>query len=977
MKISRIVSGFVGIAFLCNTVLPGYVWAQGFRLPAPGVMIPLSQPIDPPVLKGIKVNLDNPFHFDFIMDKGDSALNDVQLKDESNKLIKYFLAGVTTPGKDLWVNLSPYEKDRIVPEAFGKTEMGRDLLAEDYILKQITASLLYPEGETGKKFWKRVYEQAAARFGTTDIPVDTFNKVWIAPEKAVIYENSKTGTAYITESRLKVMLEQDYVSLQNHAGISGTVQIKDKEANQLGSQIVREIIIPELVKEVNEGSNFAQLRQVYNSLILSTWYKKKIKDGILSRVYADKNKVAGVSNDDPFEKQKIYQQYLQAFEKGVYNYIKEETDPVSRESVPRKYFSGGTDFTPEDMDGAMDVRVLAAGSLGEIKRTIKKGVNTLLIIAAGIVMPSLQAQTAQAENIISTQIEVGGYKGQTWTFNDGKDTYVGGMVIQAPPPIITNLSTGKKFYPTSLEPFYSYDQEMNVVMPSGSINIGLQEYLPSNQAVVIVGGHSWPMGEVNKLFINKITKAGYFGDFKTGSIVTELNTDKEYWVGSYYPGMSASGYESAKLINPPKYVANAAATSDVVQAATSVPINSKVSLITMKAEYFAVEGAKDNFYLGPTSVYAPVIYTGPDGVKYFSDKLTEIEFVNGQRKVNEGIVSGNLIPFSSETASSVALKGWDQPSGYAKTYLFMDTATRKGFLFNNFAVGSFGTQLNVVGSGALFQVASSGASGNSGSYANLLQVKGDLSNFAITFQSPVKIVQTNSGKTLFTYYDSKRDVTLKTRGLSNATTTSTLKFKGSDGVFYKGTYKGSVNGAETLEITPVAFLQQQGETTYAVALDGSGAKAFINKHTSDVNKSEVQQPVKRHSTVLDWIKRNAIYAIPVGFASWGISDLFHGDTKSLKVGATVVTAGSDNKGDGLPVIKGADNVPTTDNAEKVGGIDLTAEQMNLQLQNAGQQIEFRVDPAMLTQLQNVAGFTSNVIGMQIMTEASLSQFLGV
>ena len=36
------------------------------------------------------------------------------------------------------INLSPYEKNRIVEDNFGKTEMGRDLLAQDYLLKQIT-----------------------------------------------------------------------------------------------------------------------------------------------------------------------------------------------------------------------------------------------------------------------------------------------------------------------------------------------------------------------------------------------------------------------------------------------------------------------------------------------------------------------------------------------------------------------------------------------------------------------------------------------------------------------------------------------------------------------------------------------------------------------------------------------------------------------------------------------------------------------
>ena len=70
--------------------------------------------------------------------------------------------------------------------------------------------------------------------------------------------------------------------------------LPQNDMNALGSQIVREIVIPELTKEVNEGKNFAQLRQVYNSLILATWYKKKIKDSILDQVYADKKKIAGV-----------------------------------------------------------------------------------------------------------------------------------------------------------------------------------------------------------------------------------------------------------------------------------------------------------------------------------------------------------------------------------------------------------------------------------------------------------------------------------------------------------------------------------------------------------------------------------------------------------------------------------------------------------------------------------------------------------
>ncbi len=350
-------------AFVLYTLGPvPMVAADEIRLPAPGVMVHLSPEFDPPTLKGIKVHADDPFRFDFILDSGDAAAGHVRpLQEEATKLIKYFLAGLTIPDKDIWVNLSPYEKDRIIPQSFGLTEMGRDLLAEDYMLKQVTASLIYPEDQTGKKFWKRVYAQAQRKYGTTDIPVNTFNKVWIVPGKAVVYENAsaesgsdsggKAASAYVVQSTLKVMLEQDYLSLLKHslkATHSGPVDV-------LGTNIIREIVIPELTKEVNVSKNFAQLRQVYNSLILATWYKKKIRDSILSQVYEDKSKIVGVSygqSNVPHGVEFIYQRYLQAFKKGVYNYIKEDQDPMTQQMVPRKYFSGGFSAAMMHLDQA-------------------------------------------------------------------------------------------------------------------------------------------------------------------------------------------------------------------------------------------------------------------------------------------------------------------------------------------------------------------------------------------------------------------------------------------------------------------------------------------------------------------------------------------------------------------------------------------------------------------------------------------------
>ncbi len=343
----RLVSGIMAVVFAVTSA--GTSCAQGVAdLPAPGSMVALSAPYHPPVLAGMKIHPDDPFRFDFILDKGDmghgvETQNFASLREDSTRLIKYFLAALTVPEKDLWVNLSPYEKDHIVPDAFGQTEMGRDLLAQDYLLKQITASIIYPEDEVGKKFWKKVYAKAYERYGTTDIPVDTFNKVWIIPQKAIVYENAQAGTAYVVESSVKVMLEGDYLALEKNSNQTGATitESTHNETQELARDVIREVVIPELEKEVNEGRNFAKLRQVYQSLILAAWFKKKITGSILSKVYVDQKKVAGVNIDNPEISKEIWAQYVTAFKKGAYKYIKEEVDPLTQETIPRKYFSGG------------------------------------------------------------------------------------------------------------------------------------------------------------------------------------------------------------------------------------------------------------------------------------------------------------------------------------------------------------------------------------------------------------------------------------------------------------------------------------------------------------------------------------------------------------------------------------------------------------------------------------------------------------
>ncbi len=248
------------LTFTSSEVFPSsFISSQAYAqtildLPVPGTMVTTTIPFSPPILRGLTIHPENPLRFDFIVDRGETQLKGDELKPEYERLIKYFLATLTIPEDDLWVNLSPYEKERIIPHEFGLTEMGKDLLAQDYILKQLMASLTYLESGLGKKFWDEVYKKAYEQYGTTNIPLNTFNKVWIVPDKAVVYENK--DKAFIIGSHLKVMLEEDYLALaQNMKNKKlGTDRLEENKVQAISgvtSRITKEILIPVIEKEVN------------------------------------------------------------------------------------------------------------------------------------------------------------------------------------------------------------------------------------------------------------------------------------------------------------------------------------------------------------------------------------------------------------------------------------------------------------------------------------------------------------------------------------------------------------------------------------------------------------------------------------------------------------------------------------------------------------------------------------------------------
>ncbi|MFH1768085.1 MAG: hypothetical protein ABH858_02850, partial [Candidatus Omnitrophota bacterium] len=326
----------VSFALTTGTPLPP-AYATDIPLPAATEFVPLSTTYSFPVLKGLRLDPQNPLNIEFIIDTADRGKIS---QEEAAPLIKYFLAALTIPEENIWVNLSPYEQDKIAPDSLGQTDLGKDLLSQDYLLKQLLSSLTYPESQTGRDFWQETYKEVAQIAHTTNLPINTFNKIWIVPEKAEVYENG--NMALITDASLKTMLEEDYLALQKAhraEGIEHRANTAD-EINKVASDVMKQVILPKINRDVNSGKNFATLRQIYHSLVLGIWFKKKFKDSFYAH-YINQGKTAGINLKDKDAKDKIYDLYVTAFQKGIYNYIKTDNDLASDKQIKRRYYSGG------------------------------------------------------------------------------------------------------------------------------------------------------------------------------------------------------------------------------------------------------------------------------------------------------------------------------------------------------------------------------------------------------------------------------------------------------------------------------------------------------------------------------------------------------------------------------------------------------------------------------------------------------------
>ena len=334
---------FVGSLFMADFLRVSSTQASVLGLPEPTTLLRQSQDYSSPILKGLKLDINNPLNIDFIVDVEDQKDID---KKEAAKLIRYFLAALTIPEKDLWVNLSPYEDNRIVPRSLGETDLGKELLEQDYILKQLSSSLTHPDSKLGKEYWA-----IRTQRGTRESPLqNNFDKIWVVPGDIEVWEHE--NVALINYAELEAQTEADYLAMQSYVGEDLASSRIHEAANKTGRtqgaplqelNPVEDVLLPAIVDELNNGKHFSELRQAYSSIVLAMWFKQKFKQSFYKH-YFDQAKINGIDLEDKDVKQKIYSLYTEAFEKGVYDLIQKVQDDSGQKSN-RRYFSGGMSLT--------------------------------------------------------------------------------------------------------------------------------------------------------------------------------------------------------------------------------------------------------------------------------------------------------------------------------------------------------------------------------------------------------------------------------------------------------------------------------------------------------------------------------------------------------------------------------------------------------------------------------------------------------
>jgi len=280
--------------------------------------------------------------FKIILSKANSSKNDsAELSESFRQPLKYFYIGLAIPNEGFWVNLGLDSPNEVIDDYLVDTDLGKILMEADLELKKDLARATFPSTPEGKEYWNRIYNKIEEVYGFdlghTQISINT--KIWITPGEVVVCEDK--NSAYVYKAGLNVSTETAYLSNKQE------YRIGDKRAriiNEYSSELIRELILPKISKEVNTGEKYAPLRQAYCSLILAQWFKRKFYGtGGLYPYLIDRRNLTGLTSNKQWSKDIYFKEYQKSYLEKEYDLQVQVFNLFGR--AVRTYSSGGVDFT--------------------------------------------------------------------------------------------------------------------------------------------------------------------------------------------------------------------------------------------------------------------------------------------------------------------------------------------------------------------------------------------------------------------------------------------------------------------------------------------------------------------------------------------------------------------------------------------------------------------------------------------------------
>ncbi len=302
----------------------------------------------PPLVGGISFPLNNPLQigFSLLTDASKEIPTEKEQAELQVRLGRYLNTFLVLSGEYINVTLTPMDEYCGLPKLLRNTELGRDMLSQDVVLKHYVASQLHPSTAHGKAFWDEVDNLVVGHQA-----IESCFRVWILPDNAGVREKTEDIYGHVTLEKLglKVMCEADYDTLQQFRQLKEKNPTFSRSINrdQKIVEIFKRLIIPIIQQEVSTGPRFGLLRQILSILIIAKWImESKLgealkKAGFLGSNSPERYGLNTVNDDVLFFLKRLY---MQLFGNGIWQYSRTRFDIETSTIEKRLYVAGGIDL---------------------------------------------------------------------------------------------------------------------------------------------------------------------------------------------------------------------------------------------------------------------------------------------------------------------------------------------------------------------------------------------------------------------------------------------------------------------------------------------------------------------------------------------------------------------------------------------------------------------------------------------------------